>query len=257
MKNFKSAVGYSILMMLLGILPLLGAVCVSMADPSLESYAIPFCYLIGGLICILANKKLLKVDTASSFSKPVPLTFALITIAGLAWSLADVFIANRHTFETGTLDGSFKEIYIMVTTVCINPLAEELIFRLGAMTVLLIAAGKSNKKKAAALIITVLPWIGLHFPRTSARAIDLILVGIIISLIYILSKNVVYCLAFHISANLVTMAAAPFAKTILANGYLMYVGIALVAVCLPLALVKMHSRGKCVSFQPMSSLLKA
>lgn len=29
------------------------------------------------------------------------------------------------------------------------------------------------------------------------------------------------------------------------------------AVCLPAALMKMHSRGRCVSFQPMSSIVRA
>jgi hypothetical protein len=84
-----------------------------------------------------------------------------------------------------------------------------------------------------------------------------VVTGIVISVIYMLSKNLVYSLAFHMSANIMTMLAMPIGKQLLANSWLMYVGITVVAVCLPTALVMLHRRGKCEAFQPMSSLLTA
>ncbi|MBR1863511.1 MAG: CPBP family intramembrane metalloprotease [Ruminococcus sp.] len=257
MKNYKSAVGYGILMILIGMLPMVGDVIIGMVNRSLEAYFVPICYLMGGMLCVLADKKLLKLDTGSCFRKPQLLTLALIIIAGLGWSLADVFLANRQTFENNEFVPTFKEIYTMAATVFISPVAEELIFRLSVMTILLIAAGKSGLKKVLAILISCLPWVGIHFPRTAARLADLVIVGIVISLIYMFSKNIVYCLAFHISANIMTVLTVPVAKQLLANSYLMYVGIAIVIICLPAALVRLHRKGKCESFQPMSSLLTA
>ena len=257
MKNYKSAVGYAVLMILLGVLPMLGCVVVDLIDKSLESYFLPVFYLIGGLLCVLFSKRVLKVDTDSCFRKPQPLTFALVVISGIAWSLADVYLANRQTFENNEFIPTFKEIYGMTATAFISPVAEELIFRLGVMTVLLIAAGKSTIKKVVAIVVSCLPWVCIHFPRTSARFVDLVVTGIVISVIYMLSKNLVYSLAFHMSANIMTMLAMPIGKQLLANSHLVYVGITVAAVCLPPAMVMLHRRGKCEAFQPMSSLLTA
>lgn len=253
MKNYRTAVGYGILMILLGMLPMTGSVAVHCIAPSMESYFLPVLYLIGGLICVLVSMKLLKIDTGSCFRKPQPMTFALIIISGIAWSLADVFLANRMTFEKNDFIPTFKEIYGMAATAFISPVAEELIFRLCVMTILLIAAGKSVIKKVLAVVISCLPWIGIHFPRTSTRFVDLVITGIVISVIYMLSKNIVYSIAFHMSANIMTVLAMPVGKQLLANSYLMYVGIAIVAVCLPVALVRLHCKGKCESFQKIDA----
>lgn len=245
-------------MLTVGMFPMIFAVIITMFAPQSEAAAVPVCYLSGGLLCAVLGKKMLNLDTGSCFRKPEPAAFALVIIAGLGWSLADIFIANRSAYmnSASAVTGT-KELIEMGTTVFICPVAEELIFRLGMMTVLLIGAGKSGFKKFAAAVISCAPWVFIHFPKTAVRAADIIAVGAVISLIYILSKNIVYCIAFHMAANFLTMLAVPFSRYLLAHEFLMIAGILTAAVCLPAALMKMHSRGRCVSFQPMSSIVRA
>lgn len=242
MKNYKTSLGYGLVMVMIGLCPLiLGVIVTSIfKSPELETVIVPVCYLLGGTLCLLFAGKMLKVDIKSHVRKPETATLVLVIIAAIGWALADVFLVNRESLLASEQDSYSAMDYIGAFIMAfISPTAEELIFRLGALTVMLAGANGSKVKTALSVVFTILPWMLIHFPKTSKRAVDIVLVGIVISLIYIASKNVVYAIAFHMTANCVTALSMFTFRFLLAHNILLYVGIAMFVVAMPVAIVKM------------------
>lgn len=257
MKANKNAAAYGVLMLILGMCPLLISTILSAATGSelAEIISLPLCYLLGGTICLLFATKGLKADTKRYFKRPDCLTLSLAALAGMGWSLADAYISNSkaiHNAVGANITGTDK--YEMLTTIIIAPVAEELIFRFGMLTMFLIAAGKSRSKAALGVVFTTLAWLFPHFPKNYVRMVDIIIVGILISLIYIASKNIFYCIAFHVGANLITMTCCAFAGSFVSHGIFMYIGIAVFAVSAPLMFARLLHQGREVRFQSADTL---
>lgn len=102
MEENKNAAVYGVLMLLLGMCPMIISVILSLATGSetVETIGIPFCYLLGGILCLVVATKGLKADTKRYFKRPDTLTLALAAIAGIGWALADVYIANSTPYAS-------------------------------------------------------------------------------------------------------------------------------------------------------------
>lgn len=128
--------------------------------------------------------------------------------------------------------------------------------RFGVLTLLMIGANRSKVKTACAMAVSILPWMLLHFPKTAPRALDLLLTGIVFCMIYILSKNVIYSIAFHMAANCVTMFAALHAGLFTAHQWLLWLAAAVFAIAVVPMFIMLRRAGKDSAFQPMDTIRK-
>ena len=120
----------------------------------------------------------------------------------------------------------------------------------------MIGARGNKVKTAFAMAVSILPWMMLHFPKNAPRAIDIILTGIILCMIYILSKNVFYSIAFHTAANAVTMFAAVNAGVFVSNQWLLYPAVVIFAVSVVPMFIMLYKARKDKAFQPMDTIKK-
>ena len=134
------------------------------------------------------------------------------------------------------------------------PISEELIFRLGMLSILLIGACKNKMKYAISVCFISIPWLAVHFPKNHLRIIDILIVSVIISTIYILTKNIIYCITFHMAANCVTMLSALTYKFFFAREYILYIALAALAITMPLMFIYICKKRNEHDFQPIGSL---
>lgn len=259
MKNYKETFGASILMLIIGICPLLFDVIIRIVtgSPTSEQYALPICYLIGGILVCIASKKLINFNIKNHIRKPELKTLFLIITTALCYAAADIYIVNRAAL-LGNPQTSYSnsEIYTLVTTAFLAPVSEELIFRLGMLSLLIIGACNSKIKYIISAVLITIPWLFIHFPKNHLRIIDIIIVSIIISTIYILTKNIIYCIAFHMTANCLTMLSAVTYGFFFAREYILYIAIAVLAIAMPAMFVYIYKKRNEHDFQPLNTLKK-
>lgn len=258
MKNFRHAIGYAVIMIMVGMCPIILSVLLTAltGNKSLEIIAMPICYLIGAVLCCFAAK-LLHVETERHIARTQTVTLMLAIAAGAAWALGDLYIVNRAALISSTEETLAASDYIgALITATVSPAAEELIFRFGVLTLLMIGARRNKVKTAFAMAVSILPWMMLHFPKTAPRAIDIILTGIILCMIYILSKNVFYSIAFHTAANAVTMFAAVNAGVFVSNQWLLCPAVVIFAASVVPMFILLYKTGKDKAFQPMDTIKK-
>ena len=76
------------------------------------------------------------------------------------------------------------------------------------------------------IIVSVI-WMGMHFSAYVPRCLEIIFVGVMIGTIYLKSKNLIYCIFFHIVVNVVSFAYAASYSWFLEREYILYISIPL------------------------------
>ena len=257
MKDYKTTIGASLLMLMIGLCPLIFTVIarVVTGSPTAEVYGLPVSYMIGGIFACIAAKKIFNVNVGDHIRKPELKIMLLIIAAAVCYSVADIYIVNRASLLGNAQDSySASEIYTLLTTAFMAPISEELIFRLGMLSILLIGACKNKMKYAISVCFISIPWLAVHFPKNHLRIIDILIVSVIISTIYILTKNIIYCITFHMAANCVTMLSAVTCKFFFAREYILYIALAALAIAMPLMFIYICKKRNEHDFQPIGSL---
>ena len=139
MKDYKTTIGASLLMLMIGLCPLIFTVIarVVTGSPTAEVYGLPVSYMIGGIFACIAAKKIFNVNVGDHIRKPELKIMLLIIAAAVCYSVADIYIVNRASLLGNAQDSySASEIYTLLTTAFMAPISEELIFRLGMLSAL-------------------------------------------------------------------------------------------------------------------------
>ena len=130
MKDYKTTIGASLLMLMIGLCPLIFTVIarVVTGSPTAEVYGLPVSYMIGGIFACIAAKKIFNVNVGDHIRKPELKIMLLIISAAVCYSVADIYIVNRASLLGNAQDSySASEIYTLLTTAFMAPISEELI----------------------------------------------------------------------------------------------------------------------------------
>jgi len=129
------------------------------------------------------------------------------------------------------------EIGVVLGMVFCGPLMEELFFRHIWITEL---RKKTRFKIVAIVTLQTVAWVFLHFPRTFAALLYLVVSGIMFGYIYIYSRSIAYVYIFHGLGNFPTSDYLPV-PFILAHSFYFYWGSFIVTI-LCFALFALHAR---------------
>ena len=80
MKDYKTTIGASLLMLMIGLCPLIFTVIarVVTGSPTAEVYGLPVSYMIGGIFACIAAKKIFNVNVVDHIRKPSEMLRILI-----------------------------------------------------------------------------------------------------------------------------------------------------------------------------------
>ena len=256
MKKFQSNVLAAFILFVIGLAPMvLDVLSEGIFGKSAETYILPICYIMGGFLCVTFSSKVLKADIKKHIRKTDKFTAFLLIMTAFGYSLANAYIANRAIIEKAVdTKLTFEDHYTTVTSILFAPVSEELIFRLGMLLVLLIGAGKSVPKTVFSFAFSILLWMSLHFPKNAMRAVDIIIVGIMLSFIFVLSKNVISGIIFHIAANTMTFTSLYCAKLLVGKEVVKYAAAVVFLVFGTALFIRLYKKRSESEFQPPETL---
>ena len=101
MKDYKTTIGASLLMLMIGLCPLIFTVIarVVTGSPTAEVYGLPVSYMIGGIFACIAAKKIFNVNVGDHIRKPELKIMLLIISAAVCYSVADITLSTEHHFS--------------------------------------------------------------------------------------------------------------------------------------------------------------
>lgn len=199
MKSYLKQFGYAILMLILGLCPMgLGAVFVGISGEKYASLIMDLSLFAGALLCILVMKKQFNIDAKEVFKKPQPDSLLLVVAISLIYSVITALTEYRAVLSEPS--GEMYSLADWIGAGFLAPVAEELIFRFSMLSLLLMSGGRG--KKTASFVVVSAIWAVIHFSGELPRFIDIFTVGIIFSLIFNKTNNILYCMIFHSIANI-------------------------------------------------------
>lgn len=184
--------------------------------------------LIGAIVTIIVINKEYKINIKSYIYKPD--TSVLLNVILLAFfsSICTFYIMYRN--EMGTGEVSFVRLIETFSGAIFPPIAEELVFRFGMLTILLTISNNSWVKKIVAAVFVTGIWGLIHFPDNIARVINLFIVGMILTIIYMTFSNIIYCIIFHAISNAVIYSIGLFCNPFKGMFYAFCISLALLSI---------------------------
>lgn len=232
MKSYKKAIGNAIIMWIVGFCPVVlpmiySVICyvINREDVYLD-IGMAIATFLGGLLAIFVMKKEYHVDIKEYLRKPDRKILMLVIVVAIFYVITVMYTLNRGLL-TGEFDVDALTIVELAFVSSIVPVGEELTFRFAMLTLLLIASKNSRLKKAFSIVIISLLWMIMHCSGYIPRIIDIVIVGIMMGFIYLKSKNMIYCIVFHIVANAITYTFAAVYPWFLEREYILYISMPL------------------------------
>ena len=232
MKNYKSAIGNAIIMWIVGICPIILPVIYYVICYVIDKEEIfldigmTIATFLGGLLVIFVMKKEYHVDIKEYLRKPDSKILLLVIMVSIFYVITGMYTLNRELL-TGEADLDVISLVGFVLASSIVPIGEELTFRFGMLTLLLIMAKNSRFKAVFSIVLISILWMIMHCSTYVPRIFDIIIVGIIIGFIYLKTKNIIYCFVFHIVANGITYIFGAFYPWFLEREYILYISLPL------------------------------
>ena len=224
-KSYIKMLGLSLVIFLVGISGIifsslfLNGIKLKMLPEFISSLAL----LLGGILVIYVVKE----KSGSSFKDFSPKVKLDITIIIMLLSIFESYLGLTIFFsdlvdEKPDSLGLVSLILQIISSVIIFPVAEELIFRYGMLTILF----KGAERKLGVLFSILISssfWTLIHFPTNWSRVGQLILAGCVLGYIYYKSKNILYCIIYHVVSNASLYYAVYRMRIILGKKYLFYI----------------------------------
>lgn len=224
MSSLKKAIGSAAIMWLVGVFPIILSVIYYVIDANGKYTdivaSVPM--FLGGLLCVLVMKKEYHVDIKKYWNKPDFKILLLVIFTSLFYVMTAMYTVYRPIL-TGEPSADTIRIVSLVLASTIVPVGEELVFRFAMLTLLLIASKGNNIKIVFSVVFVSLAWMVMHFSDYIPRILDLIIVGMIIGFLYLKSRNIFYCIVFHIVANACTYSFAVVYKWLFKREYILHI----------------------------------
>jgi len=258
MNKYRTASGTSIIMMIVGMSPIIFSVIIRVVseNENIETYTVPVSWFLGGLLCVLVADKGLNIKFRNYFHKPDSKLLILVILSAFFYEIFIQYAVYGETSEETSAMLTKSDIFPVTELIFIAPVSEELVFRFAMLTVLIISSGTNKLKLSFSIVFTSLLWVLPHFSGLSLRSIDIAITGIIIGAIYLLSKNLLYCITFHASANFVVALCTMFGRFFYERGYLMYIGLFMSILFLSIMFAMLYKNKNLYSFQTAETVRK-
>lgn len=199
MKSYLKQFTYAVLMLIVGFCPMgLGMVFLVIIGEKYNNLITGLSIFVGALLCVFVMKKQFYIGAKEAFKMPEPSSLILTVAMALTYNVITALTEYREALSEPS-----DEVYSVADWICtavLAPVSEEIIFRFSMLTLLLVSAGRG--RKIASFVIVSVMWAVIHFAGTLPRFIDIFIVGIILSIIFTKSGNIIYCMVFHSVANI-------------------------------------------------------
>ncbi|MDE6539794.1 MAG: CPBP family intramembrane metalloprotease [Ruminococcus sp.] len=229
MKSYLKQFGYAFVMLIAGLCPMgLGVVFVEIFGEKYGSFIMDLSIFAGALLCVFVMKKQFNINAKDVFKMPKPDELLLVIAMSVIYTVIIALTEYREVLSEPS-----DEIYNVtdwIGTGLLAPVSEEIIFRFSMLTLLLMSAGFG--KKIISFILVSVIWAVIHFGGTLPRFIDIFIVGIILSIIFTKSGNIIYCMIFHSIANIVIYIISCNSTFFVDKIWLLYVSIPLFIACM-------------------------
>lgn len=228
MKNYKNAIGNAIIMWIVGscsvILPVIYCIIcyVIGSDAKYFNILMSVSWILGGILAIYVMKKKYHMDIKEYSRKPDLKILMLVIVVAVFYTLTIMYVVYKPMLKGEPGIDTLTIVRLVFTSIA-NPIGEELTFRFGMLTLLLLAAKDSRFKIMFSIVIVSVVWMMMHLSGYIPRCFEIIFVGIIIGAIYLKSKNIIYCIAFHIVVNTVVFIFASLYPWFLEREYILYI----------------------------------
>ncbi|MDE6502369.1 MAG: CPBP family intramembrane metalloprotease [Ruminococcus sp.] len=229
MKNYLKQFSYAFVMLLVGLCPMgLGMVFIGITGEKYSVFIMDLSVFVGGLLCVPVMKTQFNINVKDVFKMPKSDELLLVISMAVIYTVITALTEYREVLSEPS-----DEIYTLTDWIGSGVLAlvsEEIIFRFSMLTLLLMSAG--HCKKIISFIVVSAIWAIIHFGGTLPRFIDIFIVGIILSIIFTKSDNIIYCIIFHSIANIAIYIISINAKFFADKIWLLYISIPLFIVCM-------------------------
>lgn len=225
MKNYKSALGNIIVMWIVGLSPVIfPSLYFVFSDGKYLNIGMAIAMLLGGFLSIYVMKKEYHVNIKNYLRKPDTKTSLLVMATAVFYVITVMYVVYMPLMEGETEIDALKVVELTFFSIA-SPIGEELVFRFSMLTLLLIAAQNSRIKTVFSIVLVSVLWMMIHFSGNSLRSIDIIIVGMMLGFIFLKSKNIIYCIMFHITANVITYSVAVFNQWFLEREYILFISV--------------------------------
>ncbi|MBD5159699.1 MAG: CPBP family intramembrane metalloprotease [Ruminococcus sp.] len=200
MKSYLKQFTSAFVMMIIGLCPMgLGMVFAGITGEKYVTFITDLSIFIGAVLCIPVMKTQFYINAKDVFKKPAPDALLLVIAMAVTYTFITALTEYREVLSEPSDD-----IYTLsdwVGSGILAPVSEEIIFRFSMLSLLLVCSGRG--KKIVSFVLVSLIWSVIHFSGSLPRFIDIFIVGIILSIIFTESGNIIYCMIFHSIANIV------------------------------------------------------
>ena len=231
MVKFKDSLGQALLLWIVGLFPVLFPTIFNTLGFSDDVINIMHgvSSLLGGFLCLfVANKEYdIKIKDHNWKLDLRDLIFIIGFSFFLNISAMSLIRKDLLTDVYGEKD--VMSVSILVAGAIFAPIGEELIYRYGIFSAL---KGKSSNlfRIIFAILISSIIFMIMHLNSGFVRMLELVIFGIIACLIFIVTKNLLYCIIFHSIANAVDYGSLIFFSKVRYNEKIMFI-------CIPLAVI--------------------
>lgn len=186
--------------------------------------------LSGGVLCTFVAAKQYGVRISENIKKISVKALFLIIITAMFYVISVMFIIHRSTLN-GEAELSPIVILTLILASIFPPIGEELIYRFAMLTTMIKIAERKKVIIAASIILVNLTWVVMHFSGNLLRIIDLIIMGVILTTIYMLSQNIMLSILFHSVANALTYLLAANYKLLFKITFMPFFSIPAFMIC--------------------------
>lgn len=208
----------------------------------LQEFIISLALLLGGILVVyVVNEK--SGSRFKDFSTKVKsdITIIVILLAVFESYLSlFLFFGDRIGDKPEKL-GLISLVLQVIDSIIIFPIAEELIFRYGMLT-LLFKVDDSKLKVIISVIFNSFLWTLMHCPNDWSRVGQLMISGSILGYIYYKCKNILYCIIYHVVTNIVLYYALYRLEIFIGKKYLLYIYLIGFFIILIFFVIKINSK---------------
>lgn len=238
MRNFKYLCGSYILILVVGVSSYIIPVMYSMVtyctqkeeNSNIAGILASIALLIAGSLCVFVVKNQYGVKISENIQRVSVKIILLTIITAMFYVISSIFIIYKPTLNE---DAELSPIIILLLVLAstIAPIGEELIYRFAMLTTMIKIADGRKTITAASMILVTLTWTIMHFSGSLLRNIDIIFMGVILTIIYVLSKNIILSILFHCAANAFTYLLAANYKALFKIEFMPFFSIPAFIIC--------------------------
>ena len=230
--SFKNGLGNAFLMWIVGGSPIIltaiyTVICYEInIDDKLSDIGMAVSTFLGGLLAIFIMKKEYKLDIKEYLRKPDMKILLFVITGSIFYAITAMYVIYRPLL-VGEAEIDAFAIVELVFFSTLGPIGEEFIYRFAMITILLITAKNSRFKIMLSIVMISILWMAMHLSTYVPRCFEITFVGILLGLLYLKSKNVIYCLVSHVVLNAVTYIFAAVYPWFLEREYILYISMPL------------------------------